>query len=93
MLYAVCSGKRVIASEFGYTGMMIDKFDLGVKCSSRDIKSIKKAIKEEFSINNDKSNKNINLIEYYKVENFQNLIGNLVLGSGDEVRSWDNVLD
>lgn len=93
MLYAVCSGKRVIANEYGYTGMMIDKFDLGVKCNSRDVNSIKKAIKDEFNINNDKNNININLIEYYKVENFQNLIGNLVLGSGDEVRSWDNILD
>lgn len=93
MLYAVCSGKRVIANSFGYTGMMINKFKIGSECTPSNIETIREAIVKEINCEYGVGEKNKikKITEYYDVVNFQNCIGNLILESKKEVKKWEDI--
>lgn len=95
-LNALVAGRPVIADSYGFTGMMIDTFGVGVKCASYDIPTVEHAIRTALARHNELSamvSAN-NFAEYYSSDNFGSTIRNKIceifnLPNNNQMITWE----
>lgn len=76
LLKAMMNDRPIVADGFGYTGMMIKRFQLGFTCSISDSESISAAMLSaiNFSAQCDENPKTTRLKAFHAPENFANML-------------------
>lgn len=100
LLEAVIAGRPVITSDFGWSGMMCRRFDLGWACSMRDIESFAATLKTALQGVSDYHVPPAaqRLIEFHRPDNFarhwlSGVRSRLGLPPDPDQRSWSWVLE
>lgn len=98
LLKAVAYGRPILVDNYGYTGMMADRFGIGNTCDVHDLDSIAQAMK--CLIENTKNFKPTlqakRLIEFHHIENYANTIMAELFNNRAQqldLRSWDWVCE
>ena len=95
LLKAVAYGKPILVDNCGYTGMMVNRFDLGVACDVNNAESINHALREaiEKAPTFKPSLQANRLVAFHHPDNYANTVINALLNTearqGIELKTWD----
>ena len=98
LLKAVAYGKPILVDNYGYTGMMTNRFGLGSSCDVHNIDSISHAMTHliETAKNFKQTPQTKRLIEFHHVDNYANTIMAQLISNNEpdsKLRTWEWVCE